>query len=481
MEKERIYRDNISRVIQNKKRDAVGIVDNRLNTNYLNAAPVQRVSEEDEETIQGKLSVPIQRNETGMPDNLKAGIENLSGFSMDDVRVHYNSSKPATVQALAYTQGTDIHIAPGQEKHLPHEAWHVAQQMAGRVSPTTNINGMPVNDNAELEHEADVMGEKAVGQRMNARDLATVSLNQIDSVTQGKLIYRGCELTKTEKQHFADILEVISTQDCTSESSQIFNCPNEEKETKEVYMNWLIDDPDYFYVGHFKDILNTLIRIAKQLKYKNETASSDKCARASIIYLYDKDANAMNCMNSEKEVSPHLANLVMERLDSIINLQLRDFSFDCYRDINGQIIEEKPDKQYRIYRTMTKKELDDGNTFRSLSETHKRGHAGEFMEAVRYSGDVFAEFDYQNPKDRVTLYNGDSGIRNNREAKFKKENEGSVFLPDGAVQYSATIHELYTPNPLFGGIGQPEFINRIPLIHSYLLGKKAGQNGLGVE
>ena len=101
-------------------------------------------------------------NNTGMPDNLKSGIESLSGFSMDDVRVHYNSSKPATVQALAYTQGTDIHVAPGQEKHLPHEAWHVAQQMAGRVSPTTNINGMPVNDNAALEHEADVMGAKAV-------------------------------------------------------------------------------------------------------------------------------------------------------------------------------------------------------------------------------------------------------------------------------------------------------------------------------
>ena len=100
-------------------------------------------------------------NNTGMPDNLKSGIESLSGFSMDDVRVHYNSNKPATVQALAYTQGTDIHVAPGQEKHLPHEAWHVAQQMAGRVSPTTNINGKPVNDNAGLEHEADVMGGKA--------------------------------------------------------------------------------------------------------------------------------------------------------------------------------------------------------------------------------------------------------------------------------------------------------------------------------
>ena len=113
---------------------------------------------------------PPRPNNTGMPDNLKSGIESLSGFSMDDVRVHYNSSKPATVQALAYTQGTDIHVAPGQEKHLPHEAWHVAQQMAGRVSPTTNINGMPVNDNASLEHEADVMGEKAAQQKSLFKD-----------------------------------------------------------------------------------------------------------------------------------------------------------------------------------------------------------------------------------------------------------------------------------------------------------------------
>ena len=135
-------------------------------------------------------------NLTGMPDNLKSGIESLSGFSMDDVRVHYNSSKPAAVQALAYTQGTDIHVAPGQEKHLPHEAWHVAQQMAGRVSPTTNINGMPVNDNAGLEHEADVMGEKAETQRKtdnrNICETTSDSLNYVclkkkkDPVIQAK-------------------------------------------------------------------------------------------------------------------------------------------------------------------------------------------------------------------------------------------------------------------------------------------------------
>ena len=143
-------------------------------------------------------------NNTGMPDNLKSGIESLSGFSMDDVRVHYNSSKPATVQALAYTQGTDIHVAPGQEKHLPHEAWHVAQQMVGRVSPTTNINGMPVNDNAGLEHEADVMGEKAVqckgktGRKPKKKKLGVIQCLKIDSenVTSGKDLRENKDLCK---------------------------------------------------------------------------------------------------------------------------------------------------------------------------------------------------------------------------------------------------------------------------------------------
>ena len=183
MEAERLYTKQPSRTIQQKRggEGALEMVDNRpagtlqamserpikrveddedtLQSKF--AQPIQRM-EDDEDTMQGKFEAPVQKkNLTGMPDNLKAGVEDLSGFSMDDVRVHYDSSKPAAVQAHAYTQGTDIHIAPGQERHLPHEAWHVAQQMAGRVQPTTEIGGMPVNDNAALEHEADVMGARA--------------------------------------------------------------------------------------------------------------------------------------------------------------------------------------------------------------------------------------------------------------------------------------------------------------------------------
>jgi len=131
----------------------------------MKAAPIQRKGIEEEEAVQGKFVLPIQKkaNNTGLPDNLKSGIENLSGFAMDDVKVHYNSAKPAQLQAHAYAQGTDIHLGSGQEKHLPHEAWHVVQQKQGRVQPTMQMKGnINVNDDAGLENEADVMGEKAL-------------------------------------------------------------------------------------------------------------------------------------------------------------------------------------------------------------------------------------------------------------------------------------------------------------------------------
>jgi len=130
----------------------------------------QRAGMEEEEPLQGKFTA-VQRkedtdatpNQTGLPNQLKAGVESLSGMSLDNVRVHYNSPKPAQLNAHAYAQGSDIHVASGQEKHLPHEAWHVVQQAQGRVKPTMQMKaGVPVNDDVGLETEADVMGAKAL-------------------------------------------------------------------------------------------------------------------------------------------------------------------------------------------------------------------------------------------------------------------------------------------------------------------------------
>ncbi len=110
---------------------------------------------------QAAAQLQAQPNRTGLPDKLKAGVESLSGHSLDDVRVHYNSAKPAQLQAHAYAQGSEIHVGPGQEKYLPHEAWHVVQQKQGRVQATTQLKGVGVNDDSALEREADVMGGRA--------------------------------------------------------------------------------------------------------------------------------------------------------------------------------------------------------------------------------------------------------------------------------------------------------------------------------
>ena len=136
--------------------------------------PIQRLEQpeiQEQQILPGRSAQlqasPPKPNNTGLPDPLKSGIEALSGLSMDNVNVHYNSSQPAQLNALAYAQGTDIHIAPGQEQHLPHEAWHVVQQAQGRVKPTMQMKGgVPVNDDQGLEREADVMGGRAV-QRMD--------------------------------------------------------------------------------------------------------------------------------------------------------------------------------------------------------------------------------------------------------------------------------------------------------------------------
>lgn len=151
------------------------------------AAPIQsstseqaiqlKTPDEDEE-LQEYNAKGKAENRTGLPDQLKSGIESLSGFSMDDVKVHYNSSKPAALQALAYTQGSDIHIGPDEEENLPHEAWHVVQQKQGRVRARLQAKGAAINDDQQLEKEADVMGARAAATSAHSiKDRASLKTN----------------------------------------------------------------------------------------------------------------------------------------------------------------------------------------------------------------------------------------------------------------------------------------------------------------
>ncbi len=140
----------------------------------------------------------VKANHTGLPDQLKSNMESMSGVDLSDVKVHYNSSEPMQLQAHAYAQGTDIHVAPGQEQHLGHEAWHVVQQKQGRVKPTkqlkkdsgqesTPLQRVSINDDPQLEKEADEMGAKA---QSGNQGEGPVQLQQGQSLSSQKTIQR---------------------------------------------------------------------------------------------------------------------------------------------------------------------------------------------------------------------------------------------------------------------------------------------------
>lgn len=231
----------------------------------------QRV--EEEELLQGKFETtkPAQRveaapsapNNTGLPSQLKAGIESLSGMSLDHVNVHYNSSKPAQLNAHAYAQGTDIHVAPGQEQHLPHEAWHVVQQAQGRVKPTMQMKGgTPVNDDVGLETEADVMGSKAmaVGQRaVQMRSLKgsqalsnaiqrmskwTSSAPGIYSLKSAAVQRREMAINDSARNHYADGWGDLYK--ITQDSTLLAKVPNSDSRADG---NWRINLGDFYHEG----------------------------------------------------------------------------------------------------------------------------------------------------------------------------------------------------------------------------------------
>lgn len=100
-----------------------------------------------------------KENNTGIPTQLKDRMEQSTGLSFDDVRVHYNSALPAKLDALAYTQGNQVEIGPGQERHLPHELGHVVQQKLGLVRANAmHPSGVAMNTEERLEHQADELG-----------------------------------------------------------------------------------------------------------------------------------------------------------------------------------------------------------------------------------------------------------------------------------------------------------------------------------
>lgn len=93
-----------------------------------------------------------------LPVALRRAGEFVSGICLGDVRVHYDSEKPGELGFAAFAQGRNIYLAPEQQMHLPHELWHVIQQISGIAEIPDELMHQQVLFREDLEREADVMG-----------------------------------------------------------------------------------------------------------------------------------------------------------------------------------------------------------------------------------------------------------------------------------------------------------------------------------
>jgi|GEM_PF-4092685 len=128
------------------------------------------------ESSPSQLAAPAATEPTDSTDAIRTTLGKAFKADFSDVNLHPNSKQATALGALAYTQGRDIHFAPGQFRPdtakgrglIGHEFAHVVQQKQGRVVPTTRIAGLPVNDRPSLEKEADDWGKKIEGIRWAA-------------------------------------------------------------------------------------------------------------------------------------------------------------------------------------------------------------------------------------------------------------------------------------------------------------------------
>jgi len=259
-----------------------------------------------------------RQNNTGLSDQLKTGIESLSGISMDHVKVHYNSSLPAQLNAHAFAQGRDIHLAPGQERHLPHEAWHVVQQAQGRVPATRQMKGgVAINDDRGLEREADAMGRRA----LSAGGRAPLTDEVIQAAATVAQLARG--MTEEEAKNFKDIAKRLEEfGDVLSHSSSIpprldrafFPLfAQAEALAEPIHLSEEVED------GTIGNLAEMMAQLDPMMDAAMERAAEDRAATERGLYRPDKFEGVRFRDENAKTRARETAQSLNERLAPLTN------------------------------------------------------------------------------------------------------------------------------------------------------------------
>jgi hypothetical protein len=127
---------------------------------------------------------------------VQAQMSGALGYDFSGVRVHTDSEADVLSQQLsakAFTIGQDIFFRRGEYspgvgsgwKMIAHELTHVVQQIQGRMGSNTQARGVAVDGDVELEHQADMMEERAtcaggIIQRMVAVPTETGNVKDVE-------------------------------------------------------------------------------------------------------------------------------------------------------------------------------------------------------------------------------------------------------------------------------------------------------------
>jgi uncharacterized protein DUF4157 len=130
-------------------------------------APVQR-KQSGSSDMHADAPAPPRGGGAPLPESVRDQMEQSFAADFSSVRIH-EGPQAAAIGATAFTQGEQIHFAPGAYdpsgpaglELLGHELAHVVQQRAGRVSVAQAHGADLVNADASLEAEADRAGARA--------------------------------------------------------------------------------------------------------------------------------------------------------------------------------------------------------------------------------------------------------------------------------------------------------------------------------
>ena len=235
-----------------------------------------------------------------LPQRLRGPLEAAAAVDLSAVRVHRNSPLPRRLGARAFSRGLEVHLGPGQERHLEHEAWHVVQQVTGRVRPTAHVHGQPMNDDARLEAEADAAGRAlSAGRPLPTTALATTTTApaaQPTAVVQRKLLFDGRgaddkaladrkrEALRKCKRSRPEILALIQSQDyyLLSDNGMISKSGEQklsfiEKDDLEglSFESWSESESDPDYGEHTFALLGTLTPFGLSESWSESDSESD--------------------------------------------------------------------------------------------------------------------------------------------------------------------------------------------------------------